>query len=250
MENASRPEVKIIAHRGASGDAPENTFEAFLLAWKQDADGIEGDVRLTRDGVPVIIHDDNTLRTGGRDRLVSDQTLTELKEIRVGDPERGFTDIPTLNEALASIHPGKLFFLEIKEPTGMLPAIENALTVFPYIDSIYFISFDREILKNLKQAHPDWKTLLLLEKPGSDPHRQIQSALTFIKEHDLEGLGLANQWRKHPALVAEVCKAGKILSVWTVNEIADALLWIRLGAGFITTDYPGKLSTAIRNSRF
>ena len=77
-------EVKIVAHRGASLDAPENTLAAFRLAWSQGADAIEGDFRLTKDGRIACLHDDTTQRTAGLDLTVADSTLAELRELDVG----------------------------------------------------------------------------------------------------------------------------------------------------------------------
>jgi glycerophosphoryl diester phosphodiesterase len=73
----------LIAHRGASQDAPENTIAAFTLAWKQGADGIEGDFQLTHDGEIVCIHDPTTKRTAEQDLKVSEATLKELRQLDV-----------------------------------------------------------------------------------------------------------------------------------------------------------------------
>ena len=74
----------IIAHRGESFDAPENTLAAVNLAWERGADAVEIDVQLSKDNKIVVIHDENTKRTGGRNKLVKNQTLKELKELDVG----------------------------------------------------------------------------------------------------------------------------------------------------------------------
>src|SRR6185436_15674877 len=98
------PAPLIIGHRGASAVTPENTLGAFRLATEVGADGIEFDVRLSRDGMPVVIHDDNLRRTGLDPRRVVDLKASELKQIDVGrwfDPST-FTNeqIPTLQEVL------------------------------------------------------------------------------------------------------------------------------------------------------
>src|SRR6185369_848081 len=77
-------EPMLIAHRGASRDAPENTLAAFRLAWQQGADGIEADFRLTRDGRVVCLHDASTGRTAGVDLAVAEASLEELKRLDVG----------------------------------------------------------------------------------------------------------------------------------------------------------------------
>ena len=74
--------TKIFAHRGASGYAPENTLEAFALAISQKADGIELDVQLTRDGIPVVIHDETIDRVTSKTGYVKDYTLKELKKLK------------------------------------------------------------------------------------------------------------------------------------------------------------------------
>src|SRR5689334_354029 len=107
----------VVAHRGASHEAPENTLAAFRLAWEQGADAIEGDFYLTRDREIVCIHDDNTKRTSGEDLSVAASTLAQLRRLDVGrwkDPKWKGERIPTLTEVLATIPAGKRIFIEIK----------------------------------------------------------------------------------------------------------------------------------------
>ncbi|HEY5402272.1 MAG TPA: glycerophosphodiester phosphodiesterase family protein, partial [Pyrinomonadaceae bacterium] len=78
------PAPLIIGHRGASAVTPENTLGAFRKAIEVGADGIEFDVRLTRDGMPVVIHDDNLRRTGGRPDLIRSVSLADLTQVDVG----------------------------------------------------------------------------------------------------------------------------------------------------------------------
>src|SRR5215510_13578750 len=79
-----KSQMDIIAHRGASFDAPENTLAAIHLGWKQQADAVEIDVQFSKDGHVVVIHDDNTRKTGGVRKKVSAQTLAQLKSLDVG----------------------------------------------------------------------------------------------------------------------------------------------------------------------
>src|ERR1041385_7430828 len=81
---AAKPTMQIIAHRGASHEAPENTLSAIRLAWQQKADAAEVDVQLSGDGRLVVIHDASTRRTGGRARRVGEQTLAQLRGLDVG----------------------------------------------------------------------------------------------------------------------------------------------------------------------
>ena len=115
----------IIAHRGASGEAPENTMDAFKLAWELGADGIEGDFHLTHDGHIVAIHDKDTNKvTKGKNKLIVKKTnLQELQKIDVGSwkNEKYFkARIPTLEEVIDSLPMGKKFFIEIKCGTEII----------------------------------------------------------------------------------------------------------------------------------
>jgi len=98
--------VEIIAHRGASHDAPENTLAAVNLAWQQNADAVEIDVHLSRDGQIVVIHDENTRKTAGLNKNVSEQTLAELRRLDVGrwkGRQWAGEKIPVLAEVLGAL---------------------------------------------------------------------------------------------------------------------------------------------------
>ena len=100
--------TKVFAHRGASGYAPENTLEAFALAIRQGADGIELDVQLSSDGIPVVIHDETIDRVTDKTGYVKDYTLQELKELTVLKdrfPAYNQSKIPTLKEVLEAVKP-------------------------------------------------------------------------------------------------------------------------------------------------
>ena len=102
--------VEIVAHRGASYDAPENTVAAIKLAWEQKADAAEFDVFLSKDGKIVVMHDKDTKRIAGVDRKVVDQTLAELRKLDVGrwkDAKFAGEKMPTLDEMLATVPEGK-----------------------------------------------------------------------------------------------------------------------------------------------
>ncbi len=121
----------IIAHRGASRDAPENTLAAVRLAWEQDADAVEVDVRLSADGHIVVIHDENTHRTTGKRKPVHEQTLAELKALNAGGHKGSQwtgESIPMLTEVLHTVPDGKQVFVEIKCGTNILHELERIVT--------------------------------------------------------------------------------------------------------------------------
>src|SRR3954463_15023025 len=122
--------MEIIAHRGASYDAPENTLSAINLAWRQNADAVEIDVHISKDGHMIVIHDNNTRRIAGLRRKVAQQTLAQLKSLEVGrwkGRKWAGETISTLEEALVTVPQGKRLFIEIKCGPECLSAFEKAL---------------------------------------------------------------------------------------------------------------------------
>jgi len=118
--------VFIVAHRGASHDAPENTLPAFELAWHQGADAIEGDFHLTSDGEIVCIHDVDTLRVTGSKQIVKDTTLAKLQALDAGawfKPEFEGTRVPTFAEVAATVPDGRMFYIEVKCGPEIIPAL-------------------------------------------------------------------------------------------------------------------------------
>ncbi|HSG69711.1 MAG TPA: glycerophosphodiester phosphodiesterase family protein, partial [Planctomycetaceae bacterium] len=108
--------VEIIAHRGASYDAPENTLASVNLAWEQNADAVEIDIWLTSDNQIVLMHDKTPKRYGGPDTLVSEMTLEQLRALDVGawkDPRWKGEKAPLLSEVLPLVPAGKRLFIEI-----------------------------------------------------------------------------------------------------------------------------------------
>src|SRR5215216_5979497 len=109
--------VDVVAHRGASFDAPENTMAATNLAWKQKADAVETDIFLSKDGKLVVSHDKNGKRTAGRDVNYVEITQAESRTLDAGswkDPKFKGEKVPLLEEQIASIPPGKRMLVEIK----------------------------------------------------------------------------------------------------------------------------------------
>ena len=149
----------IIGHRGASHDAPENTLGAFRLAFEQQADGIEGDFRLTSDGHIVCIHDKNTGRVAKENIVVANSTLAELKRLDVGtwkDKKWAAERIPTLAEVIAVIPADKKFFIELKTGPEIVEPLMKVLreTEFP-LEQCIAISFDAETCTQCEQLFPE-----------------------------------------------------------------------------------------------
>ena len=152
---------KIIAHRGASGHAPENTQAAFQLAIQQQADGIELDVMLTKDGQAVVIHDDSVDRTTNGSGRVKDLTLAELQALDAGNGEQ----IPILQDVLTEFGGQCLLNLELKNyatPFDRLPVVvAKMINDAGLADSVIISTFNPFNLPRFRRRCPGVKLGLL-----------------------------------------------------------------------------------------
>lgn len=238
---------EIVAHRGASFDAPENTLASVNLAWRQRADGVEIDIYLTADGKIVAIHDKTTKRTGGgKDKPVVEQTLAELKQLDFGawkSPKYAGERIPTLDEILKTIPEGKRLFIEIKTEAEIVPELKRVLAEAgrPAAQTP-LICFSYEALRAAKEQLPQLKAywLVALEKDKKTGRLNHTAAelIAGVKAAKLDGLDLGNSPPLTPEFVREVKDAGLELHVWTVNDVDKADEYRRLGIDGITTDRP------------
>ncbi len=249
MNNA----IEIIAHRGASWDAPENTLAAVALAWEQGADAVEADFRLTRDGQIVAIHDDSTLRQTGVDLRIKEHSLDELRQLDFGGWKaaqfRG-ERIATLAEMLATVPPGKRFYIDIKcgaEIVGPLVATVDAAGIDE--ERIVPICFAATVLTAARQVLPRSPNYLVVEFLR-DPHTGVwfpdaEAMLAEAVAAELTGLDLMAA-RVDSELANAVRKAGLDLFVWTVDSPDEARRLIDLGVRRITTNRPAWLREQLR----
>jgi glycerophosphoryl diester phosphodiesterase len=241
--------VEIIAHRGASDEAPENTLAAVNLAWRQRADAVEVDVYQSKDGRIVVLHDGTTKRTAGVDKPVTEQTLAELKALDAGTwkAKRWAGErIPTLAEVLATIPKGRRMFVEIKCGPAIVPelqAVVKASKKSP--QQIVFISFSPEACSAVKRALPAHAVYLLCgfrkdEKTG----RWLPTAeelMALARNAKLDGVDLGAAEPMNADLVAKIKAAGLGVFVWTVDDVGLAKSLVKAGVDGITTDQPGSL---------
>src|SRR5688572_7332588 len=154
--------IEIIAHRGASFDAPENTVASIKLAWQQKADASEFDVLLSKDGKIVVIHDKDTKRVAGVDKKVVDQAFQELRRLDV-DAWKGKNlageRIPTLEEMLVTVPPAKRVFIEVKCGPEIVPELDRVLRASRLkSEQTAVISFYPDVVAAVKNARPDLET--------------------------------------------------------------------------------------------
>jgi len=234
--------VLVIAHRGASGHAPENTLAAFRKAVSQGAAFIETDLQLSRDAHFVAIHDATVDRTTGGHGAVHDLTLAELRRLDAGSwfgSEFAGERIPTLEEILDfSKKHDVVFYLELK-PSGSWGgehALIGALRESGEIPRAVVISFDAAILGSLRKIEPTLMTGLLYEG-------QIEKPVERAVEIGARQLAVRGDLVT-PALLAAARKKDLQVVCWTVNHPAHMRLLIDAGVDGIMSDYPDRLVAA------
>lgn len=241
---------EIIAHRGASADAPENTLAAVQLAWQQGADAAEIDIQLTADGQLVAIHDDSMLRTGGVDWAVKDCTLAKLKTCDVGSwksPQFAGERIPTLAKVLDIVPPGKRLFIEMKCGIDAIPELVRVMSAAKAArEQAVLIGLDYDTIVAVKRALPDrvafWVTEQFATGATSSPMRPVTSELIQrAVAVGLDGLDINDLVTRPSGDIASIRQAGLATCIWTVNSV-DRARWLRAeGMESITTDVPAKL---------
>lgn len=244
---AAEPKVEIVAHRGASFNAPENTLAALKLAWEQKADASEFDIYLTKDGKLVVTHDATTKRVAGTDLKVAGSTLEELRKLDVGKwkaEKYAGEKMPTLEEMLATVPAGKRVFIEVKCGPEAVPEMDRIIKASKLKpEQTCVISFNADVIAASKKARPDLQALWIVTlAPKNQKPRTAEELITKAKEIKADGLDLSAT----PAVLNEmfgkkVKAAGLKLYVWTVNDAVLAKQMIAAGAESITTDKPGWL---------
>lgn len=224
---------KVIAHRGASAYAPENTLAAFREARRRGAPWVEIDVMLTADGVPIVMHDESLKRTTGLDRLVAETPRAELP-----------AEVPTFAETIALL--GELGLgcnVEIKPCQGR--EIETARAAVGMLDRLWpahlppplLSSFNEAALQAAREAAPGYARAALLDALGEDWQARAEAVGAIVID--------ANARKLSAQAAAAVKRAGYGLVVWTVNDPVEARRLAGLGADSIITDLPDVILGAL-----
>ena len=231
--------VKIIGHRGASDDAPENTISSIKEAFVQGADGVEVDVRLTKDERVVCIHDKNTVRTTGLSLEVKNTNYRELKNLDAGSWKgAAWKDelIPSLEEVLKEVPLNKEIFIEIKTSLEIIdPLISLVLSSKIMQKNITMISFNTEVIKEIKLRLPEVTCNLLT---AFDPSYNEKDLPQLLKKIDADGVGVQNHAKLTKDFIDKIKNINKDVHVWTVNEGEKAKKYSLLGLSSITTNKP------------
>jgi glycerophosphoryl diester phosphodiesterase len=250
----------IVAHRGASRDAPENTLAAFRLAWEQKADAIEGDFHVTCDNQIVCIHDKTTARTAPNHQSlkVAESTLESLRKLDVGiwkDTKFSGETIPTLEEVLRTVPPGKQIFVEIKCGPEIVPLLKPQLESSGLRDDqIVIICFNESVISEVRRLMPQYKANWLTNyKRNEDKTKwlpSIDEVLASLHRSSAKGLGTnGNITVVDIPFIKQVVDSGFEFHVWTINDALVARRFASLGAQSITTDTPALIRNALESAR-
>ncbi|HWO70402.1 MAG TPA: glycerophosphodiester phosphodiesterase family protein [Actinomycetota bacterium] len=242
----------VVAHRGASATHPENTLEAFEAAVRAGAKMVEFDVRLTADGVPVILHDADVSRTTDGRGLVHQLTFEELRRFSAGRWQGRRLPVPSLREALELLSGRAGVDIEIKhlpgEP-GYDPAREATLqATLAELDRVAFVgpvvitSFNPSTVRRSRQLAPDVPTGLLTTAslPADDALRLAAGARHDLLLPEVDAVLAAG-----PAFVERVHAAGLRLGTWTVDDPATIATLFGWGVDAVATNDPATALAAI-----
>src|SRR5579875_1050385 len=246
----------VVAHRGASADRPEHTLAAYDLALKEGADGVECDVRLTRDGHLVCVHDRRLDRTSTGVGLVSTMTLAQLRELEYGawhrswrpDGAHGDTGLLTLDALVALVldwnRPVKIF-IETKHPVRYGALVESkvlallqrfgiATPASADLSRAVVMSFSAVALWRVRRAAPLLPTVLLTRS-----HRYLNGTTASTVGATADGPSIAIL-REHPELVDRAAAAGRALYCWNVDRFDDVRFCRDVGVAWFATHHPGR----------
>jgi glycerophosphoryl diester phosphodiesterase len=204
---------RLAAHRGAASEAPENSLAAIRRAFERGADGVEVDVRLSADRVPVLCHDEDTGRVAGVPRPVAEQTAAELAALDLGGGQR----IPTLREALAVVPPGKILWLDLKTAPDEVETVLAAAASAP----VMLQAFDLEVLIAARRLRPDvagyWLVVGPRNSSGGERAPIPLAAVDRARAAGIAGLA-ADRQGVTPALLDAARAADLALYLWTYPD--------------------------------
>ena len=238
----------VVAHRGASAARPEHTLAAYELALQEGADGVECDVRLTRDGHLVCVHDRTVDRTSSGSGLVSEMSLEELRALDFGADGES-SAVLTLSELISLVldwrsRPTKLF-IETKHPVRYGAMVANkvlaelqrfgiATPASAAHSRAVVMSFAATAVWRIRRAAPLLPTVLL----GESSRYLGGSAATTV---GATAVGPSvKTLREHPDLVDKAAAAGRATYCWTVDDPDDVKLCAELGVNWVATNHPGR----------
>jgi glycerophosphoryl diester phosphodiesterase len=239
----------IVAHRGASYDAPENTVAAMELAFEQGADGVEADFYLTSDGHIVCNHDKDTERTAGVKHVIVETPLEVLRKLDVGawknEKYRGEM-MPTFAEIAETIPDGKKFIIELKVGPEIVAPLKKELAKTDLEDEqILIICFNEKTVAECKKLLPDlkchWLTGYKKDEKSGEFKPSLGEVVATLERSHADGLGTQGEMKHVDAeFLEDLCEEGHCeFHVWTIDDPKVAKYYQKLKPWGITTNRPG-----------
>ena len=232
LVNRGQNPALVIAHRGASATAPENTLAAFRLAAEQHTDFVELDVQESADGQVLVVHDSDLMKVGRDATKIWEGDAAQLRAVDIGSyrgPQFSAERVPTLAEALATCKGRCRVVVELKSYGHNQQLEERVVAIVEAAGmegDCIFMSLDHEMMRKLKALRPSWRVGLLVAKAMGD--------LTELKADFLAvEARMATRrfvWRAH--------RAGQDVYIWTVNDPAWMLMGLSRGVDGLITDKP------------
>ncbi len=222
----------IVSHRACRGHAPENTLAGVRAALALGADAIEIDVRCTRDGTPVLLHDSTVDRTTDGEGEIAALSLRQARRLAAGDGER----IPTLREVLREVAGRALMVLEVK-PAGIEEELLAVVRRARALDWCAVHSFLPRVVERVRRQEPRMPCSLL-----TDGRRVVDWGQLFAFALSLGAQGVSVH---HGVVTPELVRGAHLrelrCSTWTVNRRADVRRVADCGVDVITSDYPDRV---------
>jgi glycerophosphoryl diester phosphodiesterase len=239
----------IVAHRGASYDAPENTVAAMELAFEQGADGVEADFYLTSDGHIICCHDKDTERTAGVKHVIVETPLEVLRKLDVGswknEKYRG-EKMPTFAEIAETIPSDKKFIIELKVGPEIVAPLKEALAKTDLEDEqILIICFNEKTVAECKKVLPNlkchWLTGYKQDEKSGEWKPSLGEVVATLERSNADGLGSQGEMKHVDAeFLEDLCDEGHCeFHVWTIDDPKVARYYQKLKPWGITTNRPG-----------
>lgn len=230
--------TQIFAHRGASKEAPENTMPAFELAYEQGSDGIETDVQLTKDNIPVLIHDEWVDRTSNAYGRVADYTYKELSTLDAGSWFQKIyknTNIPSLDTFLGWASKRNVRInLELKtnvyEYFGIEKIVYDYVKHYNMLNKVLFSSFNSETLTRLLAIDSTLQTAFLTSTNKNEN-------ISIVQSNDYNGINVKYRLLTQ-ALIQKAHAAHINVGCFTINRPSHMLRCFQLGCDILFTDLP------------
>lgn len=237
---------QVYGHRGASGYAPENTLEAFELAAKMGAAGVELDVHLTSDGELVVTHDEKIDRVSTGTGYVMEHTLKALKALKFNKthPEYANATIPTLREVFELLLPtGLCVNVELKNSEIFYPKLEEKCMALAaelgMTQRVLYSSFNHYSIHHIKTIAPEIPCGLLYDATLYRPWDYAQALKADALHPMYTELLISDECQSAHALGLEV-------NPWTVNEEKDLRMVFKAGADRVITNYPDRALSILK----